>query len=424
MRKLIGPDVIRTLPTKDITIVDTKLTGFAIRCRASGTHAYRLTLGRGDTRTLGRVGKMTPEAARLAAEAMLASVARDAIKHLADDPTLNLRDAKARARGALKNGTKQRIVWKRYLDEHYEPWATANRKSGADLISRLRVAFAFFDDRALREITAFDIERWRTQRMKTRVAKRSIKPSTVNRDLSALRGALSRAKEWRLIATHPMETVKAAAVDVVGRVRYLRPDEAQRLEDALTARDVRRREERERANVWRRERGYEEWPAFGEYTDHLSPIVRLALHTGCRRGELFGLKWGDVDLIRAHMNVRAEDAKSGVSRILPLNTEAVKVLRTWRPSKVSPDDHVFPGADGAPLVDIKKAWRALLDDAAITNFRFHDLRHTFASRLVMAGVDLNTVRELLGHADIKMTLRYAHLAPEHKAAAVAKLVVA
>jgi integrase len=422
MRKLIGPDVVRTLPTKDVTIFDTKLTGFAIRCRASGTHAYRLTLGRGDTRTLGRVGKMTPEAARLAAEAMLASVARDAIKHLADDPTLNLRDAKARARGALKNGTKQRIVWKRYLDEHYEPWVTVSRKSGADLISRLRVAFAIFDDRALREITAFDIERWRTQRMKTRVAKRAIKPSTVNRDLSALRGALSRAKEWRLIATHPMETVNAAAVDVVGRVRYLLPDEAQRLEDAITARDVRRREERERANVWRRERGYEEWPAFGEYTDHLSPIVRLALHTGCRRGELFGLKWSDVDLVSAYLTVRAEDAKSGVSRVLPLNTEAVKVLRTWRPSKVSPEDHVFPGEDGAPLVDIKKAWSGLLDDAAITNFRFHDLRHTFASRLVMAGVDLNTVRELLGHADIKMTLRYAHLAPEHKAAAVAKLV--
>jgi integrase len=235
---------------------------------------------------------------------------------------------------------------------------------------------------------------------------------------------LSRAKEWRLIATHPMETVKAAAVDVVGRVRYLLPDEAQRLEDALTARDVRRREERERANVWRRERGYEEWPAFGEYTDHLSPIVRLALHTGCRRGELFGLTWGDVDLVGAYLTVRAEDAKSGVSRVLPLNTDAVKVLRTWRPSKVSTEDHVFPGEDGAPLVDIKKAWSSLLDDAAITNFRFHDLRHTFASRLVMAGVDLNTVRELLGHSDIKMTLRYAHLAPEHKAAAVAKLVVA
>jgi integrase len=330
----------------------------------------------------------------------------------------------AKARGAIKSGVTKRIVWKTYLDEHYEPWLRVNRKSGADLIERLRSAFSDFDDRPLREIAAFEIERWRTQRMKTRIANRPIKPATVNRDLSALRGALSRAKEWRLIATHPMETVKAAAVDVIGRIRYLLPDEAQRLEDALTARDTRRREERERANVWRRERGYEEFPAFGPYTDHLTPIVQLALHTGCRRGELFGLKWADVDLVSAYLTVRAEDAKSGVSRILPLNAEATKVLRGWRPINAAPGDHVFLGEDGAALTDIKKAWSALLEDAAITGFRFHDLRHTFASRLVMAGVDLNTVRELLGHSDIKMTLRYAHLAPEHKAAAVAKLVVA
>ena len=86
---------------------------------------------------------------------------------------------------------------------------------------------------------------------------------------------------------------------------------------------------------------------------------------------------------------------------------------------------MFPGKDeGKRLVDIKTAWTQLLKsvkDTPITGFRVHDLRHTFASKLVQAGVDLNTVRELLGHSDIKMTLRYAHLAPEHRAAAVAKV---
>jgi integrase len=79
------------------------------------------------------------------------------------------------------------------------------------------------------------------------------------------------------------------------------------------------------------------------------------------------------------------------------------------------------GAGGERLIDVKTAWKSLLHVAGVTGFRFHDLRHTFASRLGMAGVDLNTVQALLAHADLKMTLRYAHLAPEHKAAAVAEL---
>jgi len=85
---------------------------------------------------------------------------------------------------------------------------------------------------------------------------------------------------------------------------------------------------------------------------------------------------------------------------------------------------VFPGQTGAPLNNVRRSWEGVLQAAHITRFRWHDLRHTFASKLVMAGVDLNTVRELLGHSDYKMTQRYAHLAPEHKAAAVAKLVTA
>jgi integrase len=128
-----------------------------------------------------------------------------------------------------------------------------------------------------------------------------------------------------------------------------------------------------------------------------------------------------VDLERSNLTVRGSGAKSGKTRHIPLNTEAAAALRTWL-QQTSSEGLVFKGKDGARFTNTKKAWTGLLEDADITGFRWHDLRHHFASKLVMAGVDLNTVRELLGHSDLTMTLRYAHLAPEHKAAAVARLV--
>jgi integrase len=422
MRQLIGPDVVRTLERINRDIRDTKLAGFAIRCRASGVHSYILVLGRGDVRTLGRVGSMRPEAARLAAEALRASIARVALQYMSDDPALSSRDARARARGTVRSGKKRLITFGTFLDDHYEPWVLANRKRGAELVARLRSVFAELGETLLRDLSPFTIERWRTQRAKCQVGDRTVTPETINRDLSALRGACSRAVEWGFLASHPLRTVKAAKTDAAPHVRYLQADEADRLAAALEARDEKRREQRTHANTWRLERGYKAWPAFGAYTDHVTPLVRLALLTGCRRGELFALRWRDVDLVAGRLTVRAEHAKSGVSRILPLNPDAVGVLHRWRPTVVDEAAYVFPGDDGKPLVTVKRAWEALMTAAMIADFRFHDLRHTFASRLVMAGVDLNTVRELLGHSDIKMTLRYAHLAPEHKAAAVAKLV--
>jgi site-specific recombinase XerD len=82
---------------------------------------------------------------------------------------------------------------------------------------------------------------------------------------------------------------------------------------------------------------------------------------------------------------------------------------------------VFPSKDNTPFNAVKRSWSSLLKKANIEQFLWHDIRHHFASKLVMAGVDLNTVRELLGHSDIKTTLRYTHLAPEHKINAVQKI---
>lgn len=143
------------------------------------------------------------------------------------------------------------------------------------------------------------------------------------------------------------------------------------------------------------------------YVDHLTPVVRIAMNIGMRRGELLSMTWADINWEAKMLTIQAENAKSGRQRHIPLNVEAMEVLQRWggqagerRTGKVF------------EVSDIKKGWGKLIADARIEQFRFHDLRHHFASRLARAGVDLNTVRELLGHADITMTLRYAHLAPD------------
>jgi integrase len=122
-----------------------------------------------------------------------------------------------------------------------------------------------------------------------------------------------------------------------------------------------------------------------------------------RRGELFSLEWQDVCLTKKIITIRAVNAKSDRTRKIPLNAEALGLLLTWRnQSNSNQSGLVFPSPksiDGeAPkrLDNIVKSWGKLIKDAAVQNFRFHDVRHTFASKLVMRGVDLNTVRELLG----------------------------
>jgi integrase len=151
-------------------------------------------------------------------------------------------------------------------------------------------------------------------------------------------------------------------------------------------------------------------------------MILLSINTGIRQGEIFSLRWENVNFEQSLLTIEGAYAKSGKTRHIPLNTEAFKVLKGWR-QQTENSDFVFPGKNGQRFNNIKKAWAGLLKSAKIENFRWHDLRHHFASKLVMAEVDLNTVRELLGHSDMSMTLRYAHLAPEHKASAVAKLVI-
>ena len=402
MQALINNSLLKTLKPeeKPYDVRDTKLIGFMVRVYPSGIKSYVVAYARAKRITLGNTEVLTPAQARDMATGILADVVKGG------DPQ------------AAKQAAKVDTL-KAYLAHEYGPWVEAHRKDGKATLARLTACFVpEFGDKKLSELNAWIIEKWRSHRLKS-----GIRPATVNRDLTAIKAALAKAVEWRFIPAHPLADLKPSKVDHAGKVRFLSDEEEASLLQALDQREERKRTERDTHNQWLKARKKTALPSLeGRYADHLKPLVILALNTGMRRGELLTLAWADIDMPRAMLTVNGDTAKSGKTRHIPLNTDATTAIETWRETTGQAQGLVFPGDQGERMGSVKTAFNRLLTHAGIENFRFHDLRHTFASKLVMAGVDLNTVRELLGHSDIKMTLRYAHLAPEHKALAVARLV--
>ena len=397
MQAYITADLVkRSIPKdKPFEVWDSEIRGFILRIQPSGRKTYIVEYARHKRITIGQVSAISAADARKEASRKIADYIHG------DDP----QDAKKAVRA---------LTFEEFVKERYALWINTHQKRPKDTLRSLVLFYPYFGNRKLAKIDAWTIERFRTARLK------EVKPISVNHDLTALRAALNRAIFWGLLKEHPMRNVKQSKVDGDAKIRYLSSEETQRLREALDNRESKHRIARERFNRWRRERDYEEYPEFGTFTDHLKPIVLLGLNTGMRRGEIFNLKWEDVNFTGRILTVVGETAKSGKTRHIPMNNEALSVLRAWHEQRKD-SELVFPNADDGRMDNISKSWTNLIKAAQIENFRFHDLRHDFASKLVMAGVDLNTVRELLGHADIKMTLRYAHLAPEKLASAVAKL---
>jgi integrase len=133
-----------------------------------------------------------------------------------------------------------------------------------------------------------------------------------------------------------------------------------------------------------------------------------------RRGEILGLRWEQVDLKNGF--ILLDITKNGERREIPINRTLLQALKGVVRRVDSP--YVFVDKDGREYKEVKRSFNSALQKAGIKDFRFHDLRHTFVSQLLMAGVDITTVKELLGHKSLTMTLRYAHLAPSHKVKAV------
>jgi integrase len=241
-----------------------------------------------------------------------------------------------------------------------------------------------FRERAARSITPSDIENARVELAKSklranghRIREGGRKPATVNRYLAALKAACSLAVRNGKLDRNPVSMVKLQKENNC-RVRWLADDEEARLFEALPA--------------------------------QYHSFVLMALYTGMRRMELLKLCWADVNFQQRLITIR--ESKSGESRVIPMHEVVYDTLRKL-PRRID-NPFVFPGkASGSHLTEIPHSWERFLRNAQISDFRWHDFRHTFASRLVMAGANLLEVKKLLGHREMKMTERYAHLSPQY-----------
>jgi integrase len=392
----------RLLPgQKPYDVRDDKLTGFLVRVNISGKLLYMCEYARGKRVTIGKVGVLTVAQARDKAKAVLGDAVRGMLPATRADRRIS------------------GLLFTDFLEHDYIPWRQAHRKRANEDIKRVKVNFLeMLGQTKISEIDVLQIERWRSKRIHA-----GTKAATVNRDVNVLKAILNKAKEWGMVNHNPLQSIKPIKEDSTPKVRYLDEKEEQRLIEILYKRDNELKSARKRGNLWKEERSYDLLPDLTQcaYADHMTPMVFLSLNTGLRRGELFALEWEDINFNKALLTVKGGTAKSGKTRYIPLNEYALGVLKGWRKQSQS-NNLVFSGKEGKQFTHVKKAWFSILKMAKIDKFRWHDMRHHFASHLVMMGVDLNTVRELLGHADLSMTLRYAHLAPEHKANAVSKLV--
>jgi integrase len=419
----ITVDFLKTLKPRErpYDVRDSGLPGFLVRVQPSGHRAFYVSYrkpGGGQTRAkVGDVAIMPLPKARKKARAILANLT------LGEDPQEAKRKAKA---ASLKD----------FLENLYEPWTIANRKSGKHTVERIYRAFKPLLSKRLHELTPWAIEKWRGERRKQRHRGKQVSNVTLNRDTATLRAALSMAVRWGVLEENPLKGLQRLPErDRKTIVRYLSDKEERALWAALDAREANIREARASHNKWLKDRGYPTRQDLSRcaFADYLKPMVILSLNTGLRRGELFHLEWSDVNLDRRVLTVRAAVAKSGKFRHVPLNGAAFDALRGWRaqtPSKTL----VFTGPNGRPFDNVNSAWRSVLEAAKLRKkkgetgkdikpFRWHDMRHHFASKLAMAGVNLAVVKELLGHSSYEMVTRYAHISPESQAAAVAKLEV-
>lgn len=349
-----------------LRVFDDKLTGFIMEVRASGSVTfyvrYRDARSRQREMRIGRLGDVTVDEARRRAREIRAEAA------LGRDPAGD-RD---RLRGVP--------TFADFVESRYLPHAKGRLRSYRDQESfyRLRLK-SLWGNRRLDEVRPADVAA-----MQERLRREGLSNATVNRYTAMVKRVFNVALHWELYeGRNPARRAEMRREE--GRERFLTDAELVALFKALDA----------------------------EPSRTAACAIALLAATGARRGEALGAKWEHMDVERRIWTVPL--SKSGRRRHIPLSDAALRILA--KVPRVDGSPWVFPGADPAkPVADLKKAWVRVKERAGIGgDFVLHQLRHTYASRLVGQGRSLHEVGQLLGHASgtgMTMTMRYAHLAPE------------
>jgi integrase len=397
-KNITQKDIKNAVPReKEWEMRDSGVTGLLLKIAPTGlktwTVRYTPTGGRRNNKKLGTYPTMTVAMARAQALKVLGQATAGA------DPG---RDAKREKRATL--GV--------YVRGQYTEYAQANLLRHRAALQGIESDFGTLFNKPMTEISEMDVQRWRARRAKEQ---KPVAFATIQRSFTALKACLNTAQKTHKVITHHQlagVTLKrtTAQLETAGEKppRFLsRNDEYPRLVAALNARQTRMRASGLPCMA-------------GQYTDHLMPLVLVALHTGLRAGDLFSLEWSHINLERGQVTkvINKTRRKTVKPMTLPLRNDAVAVLKDWR-AQSSGGGLVFPSpVTGKKIGSVKTAWRNLMTAADIQDFRFHDLRHTFASWLVMQGESLFTVQKLMTHSTAEMTQVYAHLSDDHLRQAV------
>ncbi len=340
---------------------------------------------------LGRWGELTIKDVRLGARAVLAKAA------LGSDPLEDKHEAREAQRREQSEGLS------RFLEDVYYPWSERVMKAPDVPKGVVRREFSDWLDLRLTEIDKNRLQKWRQKRLED-----GISINTLNRARTVMMSILGKAVDHGILEKNMAAGFKPIPVKEAGVIRWLDEGEKVRLLKALEG----------HKEVW-----------FKVY-------VYTLMNTGMRPIELETLTWSRCDLGRRVIEVLPAYSKTGKFRAIPINDTLLEILRKWsevqQPKfrRQQPTSGELPAKDASLVISVTDRgykirqeliwvrWDKLLKEAGIKDFRLYDLRHNFASQLVMKGVDIYTVSKLLGHSKVEMTKVYAHLSDDHLQTAI------